>query len=122
MIVFKKISKNFDIGDSRSKSSHLLLEQLRAFSIEIGQKFRHKKILDHLQYMFVETRRNLYNTLAKNDFVNMLKNKNRFTVLNDDEIVAGEVKKFPCLYDKSSHSYLDRGVVKNAWVEVAGKL
>ena len=44
-----QVSKNFNIGDNRSKSSDLLLEQLRIFSIET----RHKKILDHVQYMFV---------------------------------------------------------------------
>ena len=38
----------------------------------------------------------------------------RFTILNEDEIIAEEVKKIPCLSDKSSRSYRDRGVVRNA--------
>ena len=29
---------------------------------------------------------------------------------------------FPCLYDKSCRLYRDRGVVRNAWVEIAEKL
>ena len=66
--------------------------------------------------------KNLYNTLAKNNFAHMPTNKKRFTLLNEDEILAEEVKKFPCLYGKSSRSYRDRGVVRNAWVEVAKKL
>ena len=41
-----QISKNFDIGDRQSKSFDLLLEQLIIFS-------RLKKILCHVQYMFV---------------------------------------------------------------------
>ena len=52
----------------------------------------------------------------------MSTNKKRFTVLNEAEILAEEVKKFPCLYDKSSCSYRNRGVVRDAWVEVAKKL
>ena len=51
----------------------------------------------------------------------MLANKKRFTVLNKGEILAEEVKKFPCLYGKSSHSYQQRNV-KNAWVELTDKL
>ena len=66
--------------------------------------------------------RNFYNTLVKNNFVNMSTNKKRFTVLNEDEILVEKVKKFRCLYDKSSRSYWDGGVVRNAWVEIAEKL
>ena len=54
--------------------------------------------------------------------MNLPTNKRRFTVLNEDEILAEEVKKFPCLYDKSSRSYRDRGIIRKAWVEVAKKL
>ena len=39
----------------------------------------------------------------------MLTNEKRFTVLNENEIPEEEVEKFPCLYDKSSRSYRDRG-------------
>ena len=38
----------------------------------------------------------------------MSTNKKGFTVLKKDEILAEEVKKFPCLYDKSSRSYRER--------------
>ena len=47
------MSKNFDIGYSWSVRSDLLFEQLRIFPIEIGKKFCHEKILDHVKYMFV---------------------------------------------------------------------
>ena len=52
----------------------------------------------------------------------MSTNKSRFTVLNEDEILAEEVKKFHCFYDKSSRSYQERNTVRNALVEVAENL
>ena len=52
----------------------------------------------------------------------MSTNQKRFIVLNEGAILAEEVKKFLCLYDKNSCSYRDEGVVRNAWVEVAEKL
>ena len=39
---------------------------------------------------------NVYNTLAKKSFVKMSINNKKSTVLNKDEILAEEVKKFPC--------------------------
>ena len=48
--------------------------------------------------------------------------KKRFTVLNKDEILTKEVKKFSFLYDKTICSYQQRDVVRNASVEVAEKL
>ena len=48
--------------------------------------------------------RNFYNALVKNNVVNMSTNKKRFTVLNENEMLAKEVKKFPC-NDRSSRSY-----------------
>ena len=33
-----------------------------------------------------------------------------------------KVKIFPCLYEESSRSYRNRGLVRNAWVEFAEKL
>ena len=99
LITFKRRSqiyiKKIDIGESRSKSSDLLLEQLRIFSIEIG-----KKIMS----------REDFRSCAKH-VIQIIK---RFTILNEDEIIAEEVKKIPCLSDKSSRSYRDRGVVRNA--------
>ena len=56
---------------------------------------------------------NVYNTIAKKSFIKMSTNNKRFTVLNKDEILAEEVKKFPCLYDKSRRSYRQRDVVRN---------
>ena len=55
--------------------------------------------------------RHLYNKHVNNNFVNMSTNKKRFIVLNEDEVLAEEVKKFPCLYDENSRSYQDKGVV-----------
>ena len=49
-------------------------------------------------------------------------NKKRFTILREDEILSEVVKKLPYLYDKSSPSYIERDVVRNAWVEVGEKL
>ena len=64
--------------------------------------------------------RNLYKALVKKiSFVNMSANKNRFTVLNEDKNLTEEVKKFPCLYDKSSRLYRERDVLGNVWVETA---
>lgn len=64
----------------------------------------------------------LNNTLVKNNFVNMLTNKKGFVVLDDDDICAREVKRFSCFYSKSSRSYRDMGVVRNAWKEAVEKL
>ena len=58
--------------------------------------------------------------LLKNTFVNMSTNK--FTFLNEDEILAEEVKTFHCLYYNGSRSYQGRGVVRHAWVEVVKKV
>ena len=49
-------------------------------------------------------------------------NKKWFTILNENEILAEEVKMFPCLHDKGSRSYWERDVVRNTWVENAEKL
>ena len=40
----------------------------------------------------------------------MSTNKKGFTVLNKDEILAEEMKTFPCLFDKSSRLYQDREI------------
>ena len=52
----------------------------------------------------------------------MSTNKKGFTVLNEDEILAEELKKFPYLYDKVSQLSQDWGVVRNSWVVVAAKI
>ena len=64
----------------------------------------------------------LNNTLVKNNLVNMLTNEKGFVVLDDDDICAREVKRFSCFYSKSSRSYRDMGVVRNAWKEAVEKL
>ena len=46
-------------------------------------------------------KRNFYNTFVKNNFVNMSTNKKRLTVLNEDEILAVEVKMFPACMTKA---------------------
>ena len=52
----------------------------------------------------------------------MLTNKKGFVVLDDDDICVREVKRFSCFYSKSSRSYRDMGVVRNAWKEAVEKL
>ena len=52
----------FDIGDSQSKSSTLLLEQLRTFSIETGKNSVTRR---SVQTCLLKQGRNLYNTLVK---------------------------------------------------------
>ena len=48
--------------------------------------------------------------------------KKIFTVLSKDGNLVEEAKKFPCLNDKSSPSYRNRGNVRYVWAEVAEKL
>ena len=40
----------------------------------------------------------------------------------EDEDVAENVRKFPCLYDKSSMDYKDKRAKKNAWHQVEENL
>ena len=35
--------------------------------------------------------------------------------IQEDEILAEEVRKYPCLYDKSDRGYKERDRVKNAF-------
>ena len=35
--------------------------------------------------------------------------------LDDDENLAGEVEKFPCLYDKGHSDYKDKGIKEQSW-------
>ena len=48
--VDRKCQKKRDIGDSRSKSSDLLLEQLRIFFLMKLEKILSQKILDNVKY------------------------------------------------------------------------
>ena len=52
----------------------------------------------------------------------MSPNQKWFAVLSGDKILAEKVKTFPCLHDKSGRLYRDRGIVRNAWLEVSKKL
>ena len=42
--------------------------------------------------------------------------------LKDEEILAEEVHKYPCLYDRKSKSFHERDVVRNAWEKVTEHL
>ena len=35
--------------------------------------------------------------------------------LDDDENLAGEVEKYPCLYDKGHTDYKDKGIKEESW-------
>ena len=53
-------------------------------------------------------------------FVNWLcaKMVGMYRSLAEDEMLAEEVCKYACLYDKASKGYKERDRVKNAWKEV----
>ena len=42
--------------------------------------------------------------------------------IQENELLSVEVRKYPCLYDKSKKEYRDKIVVANAWKEVADQL
>ena len=42
--------------------------------------------------------------------------------LNEDELLSEKVRSYPCLYDKSSKSYKEKDVIKNAWTKIAEQL
>ena len=42
--------------------------------------------------------------------------------LKDEEILAKQVHKDPCLYNRKNESYDERDVVRNAWEKVAEHL
>ena len=42
--------------------------------------------------------------------------------LQEDEKLAGEVRKYPCLYDQASEHYKDKRKVANAWKRVDEQL
>ena len=52
----------------------------------------------------------MYNTLVKNSFVNMSANKKRFTVLNEDKILAVVVKMVPACMTKAVVHPIEIGV------------
>ena len=48
-----------------------------------------------------------------------MKQKYMRATLEEDEILAEEVKKYPCLYDKRIKDYKDKIVNTNSWTKVA---
>ena len=42
--------------------------------------------------------------------------------LEEEEILAEEVRKYPCLYDKSNAGYKERDRTKNAWRAIEEEL
>ena len=42
--------------------------------------------------------------------------------IQENELLSVEVRKYPCLYDKSKKEYREKMVVANAWKEVADQL
>ena len=42
--------------------------------------------------------------------------------IQENELLSVEVRKYPCLYDKSKKEYRNKIVVANAWKEVADQL
>jgi len=42
--------------------------------------------------------------------------------LDKEEKLAFEVKKYPCLFDKTDKGYKERDCIANAWKEVADSL
>ena len=42
--------------------------------------------------------------------------------LKEEERLAEEIRKFPCLYDKSNEGYKEKDRKKNAWREVENTL
>ena len=42
--------------------------------------------------------------------------------IQENELLSVEVRKYPCLYDKSKKEYRDKIVVANSWKEVADQL
>ena len=48
-----------------------------------------------------------------------IRKKNVSLSLNEDELLS---ESYPCLYDKSSKSYKEKDVMKNAWTNIAEEL
>ena len=81
---------------------------------------------NHLQLMF------LHNAFAVSSFLDaenslfysVVKEERKMISfsLQDEELLAEEVKLFPVLYDKTEKGYKEKDVVTNAWVIVAEKL
>ena len=48
--------------------------------------------------------------------------KQKKLTIEQEENLAFEVKKFPCLFDKTKKGYKEKDCVANAWNEVASSL
>ena len=42
--------------------------------------------------------------------------------LTNEELLAENIRKYPCLYDKSDKGYKERDLFANAWEKVVGEL
>ena len=42
--------------------------------------------------------------------------------LKEDEILAENVRKFPCIYDKADKGHKERDMVQNAWEKVVEQI
>ena len=51
----------------------------------------------------------------------MAEKKTKLTIENEEQL-AHEVKKYPCLFDKADKGYKEKDCVSNAWREVATSL
>ena len=51
-----------------------------------------------------------------------IRKKNVSLSLNEDELLSEKVRSYRCLYDKSSKSYKEKDVIKNAWTKIAEEL
>ena len=40
-------------------------------------------------------------------------------LLKQEELLAEEVKKYPCLYNKADKSYKEHDLIRNAWESVS---
>ena len=56
------------------------------------------------------------------DFVLNMADKSRNCISIEQEILAENVKNFPCIFDKANQAYKQKDVVINAWNEVAKSL
>ena len=50
------------------------------------------------------------------------KERNTVACLDEDELLAENVRLYPVLYDKSKKGFKERDVVQNAWAKVASML
>ena len=64
-----------------------------------------------------------FNTLTFNMAHEKIQKKYRkpTLLLKQEELLAEEIKKYPCLYNKADRSYKERDVIRNAWESIFTK-